>query len=82
MRAGNAGPLIAGGGESPLTLRKHHKARQFQRRKAVPVHSEAMERGRPGFEERRKSEGYVDRTIDRATDFLSRLRERGHSRSR
>lgn len=43
---------------------------------------EAIERGSPGLEERRKSEGYVDRTIDKAADFLAKFRERGPERSR
>lgn len=43
---------------------------------------EAIERGSPGFEERRKSEGYVDRTIDKAAAFLTKFRERGPERGR
>lgn len=43
---------------------------------------EAIERGSPGLDERRKSESYVDRTIDRAADFLARFRERGPERNR
>ena len=43
---------------------------------------EAIERGSPGLDERRKSENYVERTIDRAADFLARFRDRGPERSR